>query len=37
MENNFKEVYDKVMDIGDISEETTEEKKPKKLTNEEVK
>ena len=37
MENNFKEVYDKVMDIGDVSEEVTEEKKPKKLTNEEVK
>ena len=37
MENNFKEVYDKVMDIGDVSEETKEEKKPKKLTDEEVK
>ena len=37
MENNFKEVYDKVMDIGDMKEEVTEEKKQKKLTNEELK
>ena len=37
MENNLQEVYDKVIDLGNISEETKEEKKPKKLTGEEVK
>ena len=37
MENNLQEVYDKVIDLGNISEETKEEKKPKKLTSEEVK
>lgn len=35
MENNLKEVYDKVMDLGDVKEETTEEKP--KLTDKEVK
>ena len=37
MENNLQEVYDKVIDLGNISEEDKEEKKPKKLTSEEVK
>ena len=37
MENNLQEVYDKVIDLGNLSEETKEEKKPKKLTSEEVK
>ena len=37
MENNLQEVYDKVIDLGNISEEDKEEKKPKKLTGEEVK